>query len=45
VRRRRILTTLAILAFVAETIVSVCLMNKNGVLPYRVGSWHGLCFR
>ena len=45
VRRRRILTVLVILAFLAETIVSVCLMNKNGVLPYRTQFWHGLCLR
>lgn len=40
VRRRRILTVLVIFAFAAETIVSVCLMNKNGVLPYRTQFWH-----
>lgn len=36
VRRRRILTTLVVLAFVAETVVAVCVYNKNGVLPYRL---------
>ena len=42
VRRRRIFTVLVILAFTAETVVSVCLLNKNGVLPYKIGTWHGL---
>lgn len=45
VRRRRILTGVAILAFLAETIVAVCLLNKNGVLPYRIGFWRGLGLR
>ena len=36
VRRRRILTGLVIAAFAAETGVSVCLLNKNGVLPYQM---------
>ena len=35
--RRRILTVLTVLAFVAETFVSVWVLNKNGVLPYRCG--------
>lgn len=35
-KRRRLLTVLVIMAFVAETIVSVCILNKNGVLPYRI---------
>lgn len=35
-RRRRILTGLVVAVFVAETGVSVCLMNKNGVLPYQM---------
>lgn len=34
-KRRRILTALAVLAFVAETVVAVGVFNKNGCLPYR----------
>lgn len=36
VRRRRLLTILVVLAFVAETAVSVLIFNKNGVWPYRI---------
>jgi len=36
VRKRRWLTALAVLVFAAETVVAVCMMNKNGVLPYRM---------
>ena len=35
-RRRRLLTILAVLAFALETLVAVCLLNKNEPLPYRV---------
>ena len=34
-RRRYALTTLVVVAFIAETAVSVYFFNKNGVLPYR----------
>lgn len=34
--RRRILTIVVIGAFALEAFVSVCLLNKNGVLPYRI---------
>lgn len=36
--RRRILTALVVAAFAAETAVSVFVLNKNGVLPYRWSS-------
>ena len=34
-RRRHVLTALVVTAFIAETVVSVYFLNKNGVLPYR----------
>lgn len=36
VRRRRLLTVLAVLAFAAEAAISVLVFNKNGVWPYRI---------
>jgi len=35
-KRRKWLAVLVVCAFVAETVVSVCILNKNGVLPYRI---------
>lgn len=34
-RRRWALTALVVIAFIAETAVSIYIFNKNGVLPYR----------
>ena len=35
-RKRRLLTCLVILAFIAEFVVATCLLNKNEILPYRI---------
>lgn len=35
-RIRKVLTVLSVLAFAAETVVAVCILNKNQPLPYRI---------
>jgi hypothetical protein len=35
--RRRVLAVLTVMVFLAEMVVAVWLLNKNGVLPYRCG--------